>query len=367
MSTRAGPLLLATLGAALALTPGLPVHAESLGEARLSVVRSRHALHCPDESALAARVRSLRPGRSEVTSDLRIDIVIENEDDRGLRARVSVHGVHQGERELRSEGPGCEGLAEALAVSLALLLDENAPPPTPAAPVSSATSVASSAPAASSASPASSASSSTAAASLAPAAPPSTGARPARVELPRGSPWGAWPHPLLGVDVGGGLVVGLPGTIAPALDLGLRLFPRAAIHAGARFTWAPSDRRTFSRDESLLVSETEVRLLRFTLDACARTVVRARARLDLCALVAVGPVHGQGHSYRPDRTSNGLYVGLGPGALGRGPLTDWLWWSARVSGLFALRRERFVVDEGDVTFDQGVLGGELVVGFEAQL
>ena len=85
--------LLTSLAAALlTAAPPTPARAETLGQVRLSVVRSQHALHCPDERALADRIRAMRPGHDDVATDLRIEVVIENEPPAGLSARVLVHG-----------------------------------------------------------------------------------------------------------------------------------------------------------------------------------------------------------------------------------------------------------------------------------
>jgi hypothetical protein len=114
-----------TLFALAALGPA-PAHAEPPLPA-LVVTRSAGALDCPDAVQLAAEVARLNGRRSldasgAGASALRLHVALER-DPAGYNAVIRALGARSGERRLTDAGPRCENLAEAVALSLAIILD----------------------------------------------------------------------------------------------------------------------------------------------------------------------------------------------------------------------------------------------------
>jgi hypothetical protein len=111
-----------TLAAAAEST--ITVHAETPGA-------GQPPLSCTNADSLVQRVRALRPaglgfgqtvGGTEPVAP-HFEVTFSRRADRSLRAVVNVSGALSGERVLTDPGPSCDELGEALAVTLALLLD----------------------------------------------------------------------------------------------------------------------------------------------------------------------------------------------------------------------------------------------------
>jgi hypothetical protein len=95
----------------------------SLPGAQLSVRNPISAPQCVEENALAAEVRQQLSERTEVAADpLRIEIAIQ-QDWSKLVATLRVTGQNGGERQI--EASRCAGLLDALAVTIALILDND--------------------------------------------------------------------------------------------------------------------------------------------------------------------------------------------------------------------------------------------------
>src|SRR3982751_52777 len=116
---------------------GAPAAWASRGTAELSVARGPGAEDCPDTAALRARVEQItgtRLGRVTATEPaLAVAVSFSREGDR-YRAAIRTQGPKEGERVLEDEGPTCAALAEAVGVTLALLLDRVPRRALPAAP-----------------------------------------------------------------------------------------------------------------------------------------------------------------------------------------------------------------------------------------
>jgi hypothetical protein len=104
--------------------PGAP----EAPRAQLSVVRQVGAEGCADGEVLAQRVREIA-GAPVLTTSLaapvRVDVVIVREPSY-YEATLSVSGEQRGFRRLRDAGVECRGLDEAIAVTVAMLLDPQA-------------------------------------------------------------------------------------------------------------------------------------------------------------------------------------------------------------------------------------------------
>ncbi len=300
---------------ALLTLPCLPAKAAEVGGARLSVARSADALSCPDDEVLAARIRQLRGGKTDVPP-LLIDVLLQRHDG-GYRARIRVNGPRSGERELVTHEDSCGGLADALSVSLALILDEEAPPP-PSPPLT---------------------------------LPPV----PGRFLPPPAPPSGLW---LL--SLGGGVALGLPTPdLVPALSPGLRFRPRRSPWSlGARFSWSPEQRLPFAE------GRIAVALWRGHLEGCWLLAGGLAWGVEGCAGLSLGRLRGDGRGFAPDRSVARPFYALGAGVLALGEIVPrWSGW-ARAVPLVPLHRERFLVDNQGIAYTLPRVGFELTLGVE---
>jgi hypothetical protein len=111
----------------------------------LTLSAGPNASGCPTEEELAEELRArspTTPAPAPIYLKVHIDAV-----DGAYVAEIEVAGRKQGQRTLRTEGPSCQGLHDALIVSLLLLLDDDpdapattapsraTPPPPPIAPI----------------------------------------------------------------------------------------------------------------------------------------------------------------------------------------------------------------------------------------
>lgn len=108
----------------------LPALAEQRA-ARLTVDLGPGAKICADRTRIAERVNAMA-GREAIReeADLGIVVVVKKSPS-GFRAVLQFHGPRQGTRELIDATAGCVALGEAIAITIALVLDEeveNAPP-----------------------------------------------------------------------------------------------------------------------------------------------------------------------------------------------------------------------------------------------
>lgn len=133
---RAGkPCAAALLAVGLHLSAQRALAAELPGGS-LTVSASPAATGCPTEDELA---RDLRERSTAAPAEPAIELAVQIDATGGAYvAEIRVAGRKQGERTLRTEGPSCQGLRDALIVTLLLLLDDDPerplPPPTPAPP-----------------------------------------------------------------------------------------------------------------------------------------------------------------------------------------------------------------------------------------
>ncbi|MCS6900090.1 MAG: hypothetical protein RMJ98_10730 [Myxococcales bacterium] len=301
---------------ALLTLPCPPAQGAEVGSARLSVARSADALSCPDDEVLAARIRQLREGKADVPP-LLIDVLLQRHEG-GYRARIRVSGPRRGERELVTHEDSCGGLADALSLSLALLLDEEAPPPPPPPPRS---------------------------------LPPIPG--PFRAPPPL--PWGRW-----FLSGGGGIAPGLPTlNLLPVLSPGLRVRPRRSSWSlGSRFSWSPEQRLPFAE------GRIAVTLWRGHLEGCRLLRGGLSWGVEGCAGLSLGRLRGDGRGFSPDRSVTRPHYALLAGAFAWSKMTPhWSGW-VRLAPLVPLHRERFLVDNQGVAYTLPWIGFDLTLGVE---
>jgi hypothetical protein len=274
---------------------------QSMGKARIAVTRAENALLCPDGGALIERLRSVRAKADAELPEVFLDVRMQR-DEEGFSAEVRASGARAGIRTLRAAGPGCEALADAVAVSIAVLLDEEERAVTtapPALPVSVSE-------------------------------PP----RP-REHRSRGDAW-----------LGGGAAMGMPHELGGIATGGVAIEIADRTVIGAEGVWAPSRTIPFAGES------VDVSLALGLLKGCRFSMGFVReSPLALCAAAGAGRLHGAGRGFSPDRTANRALFLAGPTVLVRGPVAGPLGLTFEVSALFPLRRETFSVDGSGTAYE----------------
>ncbi|WP_437995587.1 hypothetical protein WMF26_30540 [Sorangium sp. So ce185] len=207
-------------------------------------------------------------------------------------------------RQLSSEaGATCDELVEAVALTVAILLDSQpAPPPAPPP--------------------------------AAPAPPPA----PIAVPPPRPPPQA--PRGDVALELGAAGTVGMLDLFRPAAvaDVSLR---RSAWSAGLGAVWLPR------QDIEIAPGAVSVGLVAATARGCATLLGELDGfRLSACAVSLLGAVHGAGKGFNPDREAAAPWFALGASALAEGPLfgTRALGWAARATLLAPVVRARVTIE-----------------------
>lgn len=300
---------------------------------RLTVQRTQRSVDCPDATTLAARVNE-HMGRlaldtsplADRTRGYAVQILAE---DGGYVAILRREGRADRARTLSDPGPGCEGLADALSVTLAILLDQAAPRVEPrrvdTPPPSAPRAVAPPAPA-----------------PFAPASP--------RAEL-------------VGLGAGLALTVGLVERAAPALvaDVSVRPLSRLSLELGLL---VPSS-QPFAFPPGVVDVSLTLGLARACYVAPFGPAARPYAFLA-CPEVGLGALRGEGTGYPVSRGETRTWWLLGAGFETQGPVAGPVGWFARLDLLAPTTDERFGVDglPGNA-FDPPPVTGALGLGLRA--
>lgn len=298
----------------------------------LVVTRDDGARDCPDGAGLAERVR-LMSGTSMVDAaptEAR-DTWIQVELTRafgGYRALISVQGRRQGKRTIDDVGPGCSSLADAVAITLVMLLDpelEPPPPPPPRAP----------------------------------------GPLISR-ETPRAAPPApAPPSFVLGAELAAGLSFAVLDGSAPFAEGGARLQLGRFVSFGAGGGFVFSDRVRFG------TGSIDLELGYAYLRGCGSVFSTPRARLELCVQPMLGSLRGGGNEYARIDASSVLWPAAAALAEVYGPFSATAFWSLRVLALTPLVTDHgfSVLSAGErkSAFELPPAGAMLSVGVRADL
>jgi hypothetical protein len=295
------------VAAALACAWCFGVRAAAAAElgADLVVDRAPDAADCPDATALAEAVNR-QLGRRAVAPapgapgevSLRVRFFVDRQ---GYLAFVEATGRRAGSRTIDDRGQSCEGLAEATAFTLALLLDDAEHPPD----VARAPDV----------------------------ARPPPGPRNPPVE-------GASPH--FEIAAAGALTSLLAGPLGTGLFAEAGVVPRPVFAAGVGGLWLPP--RSFTTVEP---GRVDVSLLAGTLYGCwAPLRAGPRFALGLCARPAFGTLRTDASGYRQaNRDVRRWWAAAGASIDASGALAGPVSWTGRVGAFAPLRRDRFTVDD----------------------
>jgi hypothetical protein len=268
---------------------------QALPGATLQVSVDSSATNCPSPAELASAVKSQIRARLGGPPRVTLTVSVTREKSQYV-GHIQVAGHQSGERVLRVPGPECSALKDALVVTLALILDEEANQHAPI-PV------------------------------------PSPAPEPKAHALPIAGSGRA-----LALGVGASLTNGLPHAWSGALSGELEISSSAWSAALGAF-WTPKQRLRFEP------GTVEIQLLGGQARIC-RSFVRSDTeslRTTICAEGLAGQLRGRGRDFTAEQlqirpwTALGMSVGLG--SQPRLPLG----WAVRALVSFPLRRDAFGV------------------------
>jgi len=311
--------------------------------ASLVVTRGEGAEDCPDTAGVVARVRAITGADTVSAPDgesretwVQVELVRQLS---GYRAVIAARGRRQGTRSIDDVGPGCSSLADALAITLVMLLDPDVQPEAKPAP---ATVPPRPEPLAPQAQPKERVAT--------PARNESSPARSTRVRL--------------GGEANFGGSVGILGHAVPLFEGGAR------IGAGSFLSFGAGGGILFSDQVVAPGGSVDLGLAYAYLRACAEVFENAGSELSLCLEPLVGSLSGEGNGYDLPSPRSQLWVALGGAAELRAPLASFLFWHARLLALAPLIEQSFTVQNAGLEEEAFVtppLGGMMTLGLLVEL
>jgi hypothetical protein len=252
---------------------------------------------CPESRELHTMVEHIvqRPIMPTLPLDTMFTTVRFRRAGTGLEALVQLTGAKQGERWLTDTGESCAPLAQAVAVTLALLIDSR---PAPADSVTA---------------------------------------------LPSLRSQGA-------LSLGLGPTLGLLPSASLAFDAALELmWPRWSVHAGAVYL-LPRDAQLGPGRVHVGLYSADVRLCRWLLGVPS-------LQLDGCAAGAAGWLSGQGEGYPVSSQAGFFWSSLGAALRLGGPIGQRWLWAITAEGLVPLGRRSFSVGNLGVAYRSARVAG----------
>jgi len=269
---------------------------------RLVVTRSAEAADCPDAATLAFVVeKQMQRPALDPTPDAAATSVYEVNIERSSNGYAAI--IRSGEltRDLSDPGSTCSELAEALALTLSIMLDSD-PAASPAKPPE-------------------------------PVVPPKPAVPPIQIRLvlPTVRRWNMGLAGTIGESLG--FLAPLSFVIAPE---GWFRYRSTTFGAGAfLIPWSTAG------DEASFVAQ--IRLFAGMLYGCGRIAGKnSGLHFNLCGQTIVGGVQGEGGGFLINRQGTRPWFGLGPVAMLEGPLfSSRLDWSVRLGVVVPLVSQRF--------------------------
>lgn|GEM_PF-1071954 len=299
-------------------------------KAALIVTRGEGAQDCPDALALAERVRAVaganvissEPGSAAFETWVQVAIA---RNFNGYSAQISTSGLRHGSRTLEDVGPSCANLADAVAVTLAIVLDPyaSAPPPkaTPAVPI---------------------------------CAPEPKPKAPSAAPLPR-----------FFLAAGAGVTINVLEHATPAFvgAGGLHLSPRWSLLLGGGYVL--QDTVTSPG------GEVELSLAYGDVGACGRALGDSNGlQLNWCLLAMLGSLHGKGRDYENVFSKSTLWLAAGVGPDVVFPITRSFSWLLTGQAVLPLIRSGFDVQANGVqheAFRPSSVGALVSLGVRGEL
>ena len=313
----------ASFACAIILRASVPAAAAPLG-AEIQVERAPSAGDCPSAAQLNAEVerilqRSLS-GAPSAQDALQVNVSFTSNGDE-YAAQVRSLGAKPGERVLRDRGHHCEALAQAVSVTIALLLDKELarlrPEAAPAPPALAAPKATS---------------------------PAHTGGVVDTADTTRAA------RLALRESVEGGYAAGLvgPGSMLLSEQIGVRL-RHWTFDAG--FNAALPDTTHFA------AGSVRSTLLFASLRGCYSW--GERFSFGPCALLGLGRLRGVGIGYAQAQSQDLLWTAAGVGLVAEGPLWGRVFWGLSGQAWWPTRRSSFSVQNVGTAWESGTFAGAL--------
>ena len=344
---------------ALAILAPRPAHAEALLP-DLLVHRTEDTADCPDSAALAARVDrhmkrpALRP-RSDVGAPGKDRPSLDVQIYRSEAGYTAVVQTGEKTRQITDNGATCRGLADAMAITLAILLDTEVPlpPPEPAPPPAPPTTI-----------------------PFTPRLPPMplVDDKPTPTEPAKVSPFPLPPRTFrivagAGATAATGLLTRL--TLGGTGHVGLGIGRIFSVEAG--FLVLPTQTVPYAgkvKGASPTATPTvdlELTSALFRLCATAR-LVSEETRAGLCAGALVGTIRGEGRGFVVNQTATDPWIAGNLGAIFEQTLFWRLSLVTRASVYVPILRRSFIVDNVDAASDpQAFSPASVGAGLDAEL
>jgi len=278
---------------------------------------------------MIARLTSKAPDPADVAApgSERFDVEFSRSAGR-YRVVLRTSGARAGVRTLTDAGATCASLADATALTIAVIvdpegvkLDEPAaasdPPPQVALPAAVA---------------------------------PSTDAQPPDVgAAPRGPAWA------LAVDARGGVAVGILRALAPVGVLAIELRPLRLVSVELGALFGPTQSLALER------GTVDVSLLAGMASACLWPYEGA-VRIGGCLGLAAGAIRAEGRGYPVASEASRPWLAA-VAAVGAGGAIAWrLWWTGRVGAVVPTRRESFGIEGAGVAYEAPTVGALVTAG-----
>jgi hypothetical protein len=334
-------------------TLGESARAEPL-RASLVVTRDDGARDCPDSGSLAARVEHVAGKRlfdpDALGGDTWVQVSFAREFG-GLRAVISAHGRREGTRSLDDVGPACASLTDAVAITLAILLD-----PTNVRNDESATHVAVAEP-----SPLSRTRRAADSTRIV-GATSGTADVPARDASRRSSK--ASEYPVFGVEASAGASFSVLSRVVPLAEAGLRVRLAKLVSLAGGGGLLGTDRVAYAG------GYIDLTLVYAYARACTPLLSGARTVLEVCAEPMLMALNGSGSEYANPHARWAFWPSLAAVVQAYGAVTPSTFWSLRVLALAPLIRQGFSVRRDglpDQAFRVSAVGGMLSFGLDVEL
>jgi hypothetical protein len=324
--------------------------------ASLTVTRDNGSRDCPDSPALAFRAEQVagkplfeRGGAHASDTWVQVEFV-RNFD--GFRAIISARGKRQGTRTLDDIGPECASLADAVAITLAILLDPAAAPRSEVVPVPSNDAAPP---------PANVIAGGPSAAVVAPVATPPLDSLPPQGHAAQRSE----SKPIVfGLEASVGAALAVLDGVAPFVEGGGRARAGAIFALGAGGGFVLPDRVEFGEGSvDLSLGYGYVR-------GCANVLPSSRVQLEACLEPMLGGLRGAGNDYDEIHTEWVFWSAAAALVQTYGPVTESIFWSVRARVLAPLARHSFAVVQGNQSepaFELSPIAGTLSFGLDAEL
>ncbi len=327
----------------------------------LVVHRTDDTSDCPDSAALAARVDrhmkrpALRPRKDHGGSGKErpsLDVQIY----RSEAGYTAVVQTGEKTRQISDKGTTCRGLADAMAITLAILLDTEVPPPEPEPPPSAA---ATPEPKPTEAKPASDDKPKPAPAPAPPALTPPFTAPPRTFRVVAGAGATVATGLLTQLSLGGTGHVGLGIGRVFSIEAGFLVLPTQTIPYAGKLIGASTN----------AAPTVDIQLTSALARLCATArIITDDTRVGLCAGALVGTIRGAGHGFVVNNTTTDPWVAANLGAI----LEQTLFWRlslvTRASVYVPILRRSFTVDNVEAGSDPLAFSSAFVgAGLDAEL